>query len=149
MVNLYGIRCRLGFFTFDTANVKRKAIRVCSANSTLPQETQADPMANTCRLRCWGHIINIVATGLIFLEKDRTTRVMANRAVETAHKASTFIRVTPQCRDAFKMRHAAVRSSLQNVEEYLNEDNKAFEGPIFEVVAAPAAQPWLELSAKK
>lgn len=110
---------------------------------------QADAMVAQRRLRCWGHIVNIVATSFVFIKKENRTREIALSAVAKGHKLNTFVRQSSQRREAFKREvraYEAGRNPLDRqitthmVDEFLGEDDNSddedgdgiFQAPIYD-----------------
>jgi hypothetical protein len=118
VVQEFGIEDKIGFFMSDNATNNDTTIQYIERRVREDGNIGFD--WHERRLRCWGHIMNLVVKGLLFgpkaskLEKERqegedsdvyeqkqTLRWRALGAVGKGHNIVKFIRVSPQRRAAF------------------------------------------------
>ena len=118
VVKDFGIEDKLGYFMGDNASNNDTTIRSVESRICRDGGVGFDPEER--RLRCWGHIMNIVVKALLFgpkakkLEKEhrseesvdsyieaQTSRWRALGAVGKAHNIVKFVRTNPQRRAQF------------------------------------------------
>ena len=118
MMKEFGICAKIGYFMGDNASNNDTTIQ--SINRRLQEDGFDGFEWEERRLRCWGHIMNLVVKALLFgpnvskLEKERrdgedittyerqqTLRWRALGAIGKSHNIVKFIRVSPQRRAAF------------------------------------------------
>lgn len=95
--------------TYNTLAVNDKTLRLMfeSTIASYPpisdrsRTLQAEKMVASRRLRCWGHILNIVATSFVFTEENKV-RAIGITSIRKAHKINHYVRWTAQRRDAFR-----------------------------------------------
>jgi hypothetical protein len=115
----YGIEEHLGFFTADNADSCDACVRslLRAFNPIMPQR-DADILSAQRRIRCFGHIVNLIAKSFLegdssdifdqsWFDADKEAEIARRKewrkrgAIGKCHNTNHFIRRSPQRRDQF------------------------------------------------
>jgi hypothetical protein len=124
-IDEFNLRDRLGFFTLDNHSANDRTLNLLFQllNPMLDDCEIENEVANR-RVRCWGHVINIVASDFLYTTSPDRGKSMAIDVIERAHKFNAFVRYNPQRRDLWRK----VKRQVENINGESLADDDDFVG---------------------